>query len=515
MTGQVPVVIVGAGPVGVTAATLLARRGIASVLLEKYQEPYPLPRAVHLDDEVARILQAAGVAEQFGKISRPMPGMRLVDAQHKTMAEFNRAGMVGPNGYPRANMFDQPELEQILLDNLAAHPLVTLRRGCEVTSIEGTGPVTVRYTQDGSEHQSTSGVLLGADGANSLVRQAIGSGLRDLRFEERWLVIDVRSPRALCDWGGVYQICDPARAATFMHVTGDRYRWEFRLADGETAGDLTAPGQLARLLKPWTPDIADLVIIRQATYTFRARVADRWRRGQVFLLGDAAHQTPPFIGQGLGAGLRDAANLSWKLAAVLHGQVGEEILDTYEQERRPHVTRTIRAAVTVGWALTGGQDRAAIIRRIALAGLCRLPGFSTAIADSASPRLTGSALIDRRLDSRDPAGRPCPQPDVLAGHDKVRLDTLLGDGWALLTRGPAAVPAGLRHVDISALDPVGTAQMREWLRRHRTHAVLVRPDRIIAATGRRALTFHLDNRNIDRMNDANTAEFTRAAMTVP
>jgi len=502
MTGHVPVVIVGAGPVGVTAATLLARRGIASVLLEKYQAPYVLPRAVHLDDEVARILQAAGVAEQFAKISRPMPGMRLVDARHKTMAEFNRAGGAGPNGYPRANMFDQPELEQILLDNLAAHPLVALRRGCEVTSIEGTGPVAVRYTQDGAEHQITAGALLGADGANSLVRQAIGSDLRDLRFEERWLVIDVRSPRALCDWGGVYQICDPARAATFMHVTGDRYRWEFRLADGETADELTAPDQLARLLRAWTRDIADLEIIRQATYTFRARVADRWRQGRVFLLGDAAHQTPPFIGQGLGAGLRDAANLTWKLAAVLHGQAGEEILDTYEQERRPHVTRTIRAAVTVGWALTGGQDRAAIIRRIALAGLCRAPGFSTAVAESASPRLTGSALLDRRrLSPRDPAGRLCPQPAITVGPDEARLDALLGDGWALLTDGPAAVPAGVRHIDIAALGPAGAAQLRQWLRGHRTQAVLVRPDRIIAATGRRALTTRIPRPGLDRYPD--------------
>jgi len=334
------------------------------------------------------------------------------------------------------------------------------------------------------------------------VRQAIGSDLRDLRFEERWLVIDVRSPRALCDWGGVYQICDPARAATFMHVTGDRYRWEFRLADGETADELTAPDQLARLLRAWTRDIADLEIIRQATYTFRARVADRWRQGRVFLLGDAAHQTPPFIGQGLGAGLRDAANLTWKLAAVLHGQAGEEILDTYEQERRPHVTRTIRAAVTVGWALTGGQDRAAIIRRIALAGLCRAPGFSTAVVDSASPRLTGSALLDRRrLSPRDPAGRLCPQPAITVGPDEARLDALLGDGWALLTDGPAAVPAGVRHIDIAALGPAGAAQLRQWLRGHRTQAVLVRPDRIIAATGRRALTTRIPRPGLDRYPD--------------
>jgi 3-(3-hydroxy-phenyl)propionate hydroxylase len=274
-----------------------------------------------------------------------------------------------------------------------------------------------------------------------------------------------------------------------MHVTGDRYRWEFRLADGETAEDLTASCQLARLLQPWTPDITGLEIIRQATYTFRARVADRWRLGRVFLLGDAAHQTPPFIGQGLGAGLRDAANLAWKLAAVLHGQAGEEILDTYERERRPHVTRTIRAAVTIGWALTGGQDRAAVIRRIALAGLCRLPGFSTAVVDSASPRLTGSALLDRRrLSRRDPAGRLCPQPAIIADRDQDRLDDLLGDGWVLLTDGPATAPAGVRHVDISALGPGGAAQLRRWLRKHRTQTVLVRPDRIIAATGRNALT---------------------------
>jgi len=287
-----------------------------------------------------------------------------------------------------------------------------------------------------------------------------------------------------------------------MHVTGDRYRWEFRLADGETADELTAPDQLARLLRAWTRDIADLEIIRQATYTFRARVADRWRQGRVFLLGDAAHQTPPFIGQGLGAGLRDAANLTWKLAAVLHGQAGEEILDTYEQERRPHVTRTIRAAVTVGWALTGGQDRAAIIRRIALAGLCRAPGFSTAVVDSASPRLTGSALLDRRrLSPRDPAGRLCPQPAITVGPDEARLDALLGDGWALLTDGPAAVPAGVRHIDIAALGPAGAAQLRQWLRGHRTQAVLVRPDRIIAATGRRALTTRIPRPGLDRYPD--------------
>ena len=206
--------------------------------------------------------------------------------------------------------------------------------------------------------------MLGCDGAGSTIRKLAGITMDDLGFTERWLVVDIRAETGLDTWDGVEQICDSARAATFMQVTGDRYRWEFRLHDGEDEAGLITPAALGQLLQPWTgrDDLDGLQIIRTATYTFRARMASRFRSGRIFLLGDAAHLTPPFIGQGLAGGLRDADNLAWKLAYVLTGRAGEDLLDTYDTERRPHARALVKKAVRVGWVMTGGQDRAAAVR---------------------------------------------------------------------------------------------------------------------------------------------------------
>ena len=347
---QEPVIAVGAGPAGCTAALLLADFGIPVTLLERHTQPHPLPRAVHLDDEVARTLDRIGVSEGFLARSRPGSGLRLLDASHRVMAEFSRDHQASQHGFPQANMFHQPDLEELMLARVERHPLIEFRRGAEVTGLDGTaGPVTADPTgpveavrvhaRIGGEAQTFTGqVVLGCDGANSTIRKLAGITMDDLGFTERWLVVDIRVSDGLDTWDGVEQICDPARAATFMHVTGDRYRWEFRLRDGEDEAGLITPQALGRLLRPWTgrSDLDGLQIIRSATYTFRAQMASRFRSGRVFLLGDAAHLTPPFIGQGLAGGLRDADNLAWKLAHVLTGRAGEDLLDTYDSERRPH-----------------------------------------------------------------------------------------------------------------------------------------------------------------------------------
>ncbi|MET9083003.1 bifunctional 3-(3-hydroxy-phenyl)propionate/3-hydroxycinnamic acid hydroxylase [Streptomyces sp. NPDC004237] len=407
---DVPVVIVGAGPVGVTAALLLARRGVRSVLLERHRDVYPLPRALVVDDEVRRILQAAGVGEEFAAIARPGNGLRLLDARHRVMAEFRRAGH-GPHGYPQTSMFEQPRLERLLRAELARRPECELRGGAEVTAVgpDTAGPVRVAYRDDDGEHELWAEAVLGCDGANSLTRAAVGAVWEDLRFEESWTVVDVRTPADVRSWDGVDQVCDPELPATFMRVGEDRYRWEFRQRAG-------AQRPLRELIAPWLPLSYDgeFEVVRETPYTFRARIADRWCAGRVFLLGDAAHLTPPFIGQGLCAGLRDAYNLSWKLARVLRQGGDERLLDTYESERRPHARHVIRLAVAMGWAMTGGQDGAAPLRRRLLAAACRIPGLTTLAGRGLSPPLTPGPLVRRATARRSLAGTYCPQPWVYA-----------------------------------------------------------------------------------------------------
>ncbi len=489
---DLPVVVVGAGPVGLVAAGLLARRGVASIVLERHREPYLLPRAVHLDGEAVRVLQALGLDEAFARISRPAPGMRLLDAAHRLLVEFPRSAR-GADGFAEANLFHQPDLEALLRELVRASPLIEVRTGWEVVGLRGRGPVVVEvHDPTGRPVRIEAAAVLGCDGTDSFVRRHFAAPLRDLRFEERWLVVDVRSPEPLPLWGGVHQLCDPARPATLMHVTGERYRWEFRL--GSDPGADRTSTRLQRLLADWVPVElrSGVEVVRSAPYTFRARVATRWRDGRILLLGDAAHQTPPFIGQGLGAGLRDAANLAWKLAAVLAG-ADETLLDTYETERRGHVTTTTRGAVIVGWALTGGQDRAAAVRRVVTTGLGRVPGLPQLAAGAASPRLGRSRLLVRSRRPGDPVGRTCPQPRVrlTSGGPALPLDTVLGAGWVLLTRGrilPVPPTAdGVRHLPVEHLTTVAGPDLRRWMQRRGLRAVLVRPDRVVAATGRTAI----------------------------
>lgn len=490
---HVTVAVVGGGPTGVTAATLLAQYGLDSVVLDRWPQVYPQPRAVHLDDEICRIVARLGIADEFAAISRPARGLRLVDRDRRVLAEFRRDTAVTRNGFPAANMFDQPELEKVLRRNLSRYRHAEFRGDTEVLDIteELGGRLRLRAADrmSGHEFAITADYVLGCDGANSIVRTAIGATMRNLNFEQRWLVVDIATPTDLQQWEGVHQVCDPDRAGTYMRIGETRYRWEFALRDDESAADFQTLDALRPLLAPWTVHAgdADLELIRVAEYTFRAQIADRWRAGNIFLLGDAAHLTPPFVGQGMGAGLRDAMNLSWKIAGVHRAMLPRSVLDSYHTERRRHARHMISLALNMGRAMTAGGEIGSALRQLVLPRLHLIPGLRAKVVDSQTPPLRASTLNRRTLRTRRIVGRLCPNPVLGDGR---HLDDALGLGFGVLTTAPLtpAQRAIVTERGARAVQAAPDSELARWLRDRRVRAAVVRPDRTVMAAGRDVTT---------------------------
>src|ERR1700761_5402266 len=487
----VPVIIIGAGPTGITAATLLAQYGIQCLLLDRHETAYPLPRAVHADDEIYRILARLGIGDEFAAHRRSALGLRLLDKDFNVLAELKRSTEPSANGYPQMNMFDQPELEAIMRTNLKRYPHVVLRGDVQVTSVTQNKPGKVRVSfldrVRGGEQSVEAAYVLGCDGANSIVRSEIGSHMYGLPFQQNWLVIDVDTDVELNQWEGCHQLCSLERAGTYMRVGETRHRWEFRLLDEETAADYQTIDRIEPLIKPWLGDTpADkLRLVRVTAYTFRAQVASRWRDRNVFILGDAAHLTPPFVGQGMAAGLRDALNVTWKLAGVLDKSLPESVLDTYEQERKAHAAAMIMMAVSVGASMTGGGALGDLVRRVVFPklGNAHLPGTRTSAADGVAPGLRRSALVVKSRTPGQLAGSLCPNP-VLS--DGLHFDQVVGNRFALVTATPLTATQQ-KQLDSRGAFVVSVSRdsvLGRWLKQGRATAAIVRPDGAVMQAGR-------------------------------
>lgn len=486
------VVQIGYGPVSQTLALMLGRQGRSVLVCERWEQRYPLPRAVCIDHELYRVLAINGMLDVLPHITERGPLYQWFNAEWKKLLEIDWSAD-SISGGPEVNFVHQPTVEEALDHAVAALPTVETLLGWEAIEVrqdDGRAVVVLRHMTSGDMREIESRYVLGCDGANSLVRSAIGGEREDRGFEADWLVIDVLlKPGVTIEKLGIPaagQYCNPERPTTIVPAgvrEGRTYRrWEFMRLPGETVEELETEERVWELIKPWAGP-ADVELVRHKVYNFRSLLAARWRDRRLLVAGDAAHVMPPFMGQGMCAGMRDAWNLAWKLALVLDGRADDRLLDTYQIERMPHVSQIIDMSIYLGKVICIPDHAAAAVRDAAF------------LSGNVEPMPPFPALTDGLL-HRGPDGRPSPGAGLLAPHIDVegdgyrgRLDDLTGPGFVLITR--EFVLDELSHPKANAvLSQLGVHKVRlgtdelidldgridAFLNEHKWTAMIVRPD---------------------------------------
>ena len=471
------VLVVGLGPVGSVLTALLAERGVRVIALDKDATPYPLPRAVHFDHEIMRVFQQLGLAEQIRGCARDLPDYEFRAADGRVLMKL-RPPRETPSGWGGGYMFHQPSLEAVLRARLEALPSADIRLGQRLDALaQNIDGVTASVTTPTGAATIRARYLIGCDGASSPVREAIGGGLFDYQFDEPWLVVDVKAPPGCRVPDVNIQLCDPARPTTCVLSGPGRHRWEFMLLPGETPEAMLDDAVVEALLRPW--DCGPVQIERRAVYRFHGLVANQWRAGRLMIAGDAAHQTPPFAGQGMCAGIRDAANLAWKLDAVLRGTASDALLNSYQAEREPHVRAAIELAIGMGRVVCTLDPEAAAQRDAGMLA-AKAGGAPPLPPMRPTPFEAGCVLA-----GSPGAGELFPQPTAGAGASRLWMDDPLGDGPCLIASASvAAGAADVRRLDLDGQDlaPFRPA-LAAWLDHHGADAVLVRPDRYVFGAG--------------------------------
>lgn len=486
--------IVGAGPVGLLTAALLGRSGASVLLIERHHQPLRIPRAIRFDHEAMRVWQELGIAEEILANARAMSGYEWYGADGELVLGFDLP--LGPSGWWTSYHFFQPDLEDALLAAVAAQQSVTVRRATacvgvdehdthvdlELVATQADGTAT----PGGPAQTVEVGYLLGADGAGSVVRELLGIGVDDAGFNERWLVIDVR-PHDAAAYRAVpetpRQVCDPARPYLLGPMGASHVRWEFMLLPGEDPATYDDQQASWGLIEPWLSPTQG-TMVRSAVYEFRSRTAQSMQGGRrSFLLGDAAHQMPPHLGEGLCSGIRDAKAIAWRLDLVLSGRADAGLLDSYSPERLAHVKELSYQSVEMGKVSCELDPVAAVARdeQLRAGGALKawpFPELGPGIG------YTGPDLVPGLR------GHVCLQGTVTSGGVTGRADDVVGPGFALIVDGRAGL--ALTQEEREAFAAIGGSicalgvevedvdgMLTTWLREHGAVAVLARPDHYV------------------------------------
>jgi 3-(3-hydroxy-phenyl)propionate hydroxylase len=488
-----PIALVGAGPTGLTLANLLGVYGVDTLVLERNATTVQEPRAVSIDDESLRTMQAAGLVNEVMSQTVAGYGSHYFSAAGRCFAKVQPTEQ--PFGFPRRNAFRQPVLERQLRDALLRFPHVVTKFQRDLKSFaQNNAGVTLHVADaEGGERTFTCDYLIGCDGASSNVRRALGIKMAGATFAERWLILDLENSPSASPHTKVFS--NPARPCIALPGPNLTRRYEFMLHPHERDDEMLAPEMVRHLME--THEAAPQSrLVRKVVYTFHARLADRWKQGRILLAGDAAHLTPPFAGQGMNSGLRDAHNLAWKLAAVTEGRFGPGLLDSYERERRDHAWAMIRFALNMGRVIAPRNALAAFAIESLFRILDHFPAARDYVAQmkfKPPPRFADGFIVpDGVAHKHTLVGRLYPQPYVVADGRDVLLDDILGTGFAILVRTPHAdsVLPALRTAPWSQLgariivlgrDAIERGAPNPRLAGYDDHVILLRPDRYVAA----------------------------------
>ncbi|MFD7004728.1 bifunctional 3-(3-hydroxy-phenyl)propionate/3-hydroxycinnamic acid hydroxylase [Rhodococcus jostii] len=490
----VDVAIVGSGPTGMALAALLGRQGRSVVVLERYTGLYNLPRAAAFDDETMRTFQKLGVAEKMLPGTNVQRGYVWVNGDDEVLLdiEFDNPGRCG---WPAQYMMYQPHLESVLDELITSLPTVEIRRGMTVESVDQQDgdDVLVRATDvEGSAYLVRARYVVGCDGGNGVVRQFAGGELDDYGFFENWLVCDFQLNRDVPDLPTFRQVCDPAEPIAIVNIGPRFHRFSFRLESAANREEVVHPDKVwPRVATYLTPEDAKLV--RVANYTFRSCITTQWRHGRILLAGDAAHQMPPFLAQGMVSGIRDARNLAWKLDMVLAGHP-DSLLDTYQAEREPHVRYITEKAIELG--------RVQTMRDTALAAQRDAQMIAARKANQKPDKLRYPALSGGLIANH---GDMFPQGLVSTSSTTALFDEIAGTGWLVVADGPQVL-SGIAEGDRTAFTEIGGKEVifgltsmfdgapvsdtagvyTRWFAAHECVAAIVRPDGYVFGLARDA-----------------------------